>query len=122
MLSLLLAVTSISYVQVASQSAPFELVVERNSPSSQGLLVDHITLRCRRNNSGTPLLAENINYWVNRTKFDEPDLKEKDYVRIASDGMGITFQLKEEGNYTCGERDPPNVVESVAVTLIGKLF
>ena len=65
--------------------------------------------------------VQDINFWLNRMRPDDPDLKEEDYVIIDDDNMGVTFQLRQEGYYTCGRRtDAANVDESERVAVLGK--
>ena len=104
---------------------PYELIVERNDPSTQGSGVDLITLRCREsdNEGGGILAVQLVKFWLNRTRPNDPDLKEEDYVFTNRDNMGITFQLRQEGYYTCGmQTDAANVEESERVTVISKLL
>ena len=122
MFSLLFIISScIWFVQVslvATQgSPPYELTVERDNPSTRGSGVDLITLRCRGR------VDDGIRFWLNRTRPNDPDLKDENYVFTSNDGTSITFQLRQEGFYTCGRQiDSANVEESERVPVISKLF
>ena len=122
---LLAAVTSVSlYALVASQTqapAPYVLRVEREEPSSQGALVDLITLRCVESTSDQVMRPQDVIFWLNRERPEDPDFKDEDYVEIDNGREGIVFQLRVEGYYTCGRRaDIANVEESERVPLIGE--
>ena len=130
MLSLLFAISSfvwclhISFVATqgpSSRTPPYELIVRRADSSTRGARVDLITLQCRENRSMEIVSVQDINFWLNRMRPDDPDLKEEDYVIINDDNMGVTFQLRQEGYYTCGRRtDAANVDESKRVAVLGK--
>ena len=114
--------------QTAEATVPYRLTNERSDSSSTGPLVDSITLRCRDiNRQGVLAQAQDVKFWLNRVSATDPDVRERsDFsVFIASDGLGIVFQLKRqlEGDYSCGvvAADGVNVQESARVTLIGEL-
>ena len=121
----LLVVTSVSlYALAVSQTqapAPYDLRVEREEPSSQGALVDLITLRCVESTSGQIMRPQDVMFWLNRQRPEDPDFKDEDYIEIDNGRRGIVFQLRVEGNYTCGRRtDVANVEESEREPLIGE--
>ena len=133
MFSLLFAISASSSIwsvqvslvatQGSSDPPPYELIVQREDPSSPGLLVDLISLRCRDSVNGEVVSVQHINFWLNRTNPNDPDLKEEDYVSISSDNRGIMFQLRDEGYYTCGMQiDSANFSESERLALISKLL
>ena len=84
-----------------------------------------VTLRCRDNSVGTFVDISDVNFWLNRTLPDDPDLRERRDLDVApgQTGDGLTFALTRsiEGRYTCGRQtDSANVEESDHVFLVGK--
>lgn len=119
----LLAVASVSLYAtlVTSQRAPYALRVRRLDPSSQGSTVDLIILQCEDQSTDQVLPPRDVVFWLNRVRPEDPDFKDKNYVLIDDDLQGISFQLREEGYYTCGIRvGGANVQESERVPLIGE--
>lgn len=111
------------YALVASQQqspAPYVLRVMREDESSQGSAVDLMTLQCL-DSSDQVMRPQEVVFWLNRNAPNDPDFKDRDYVIVDNDLREIVFQLREEGNYTCGIRtDVANVEESEPVPLIGE--
>lgn len=104
---------------IHGQPAPYELLFERARDSLP------VTLRCRDTSAGTLVDISDVNFWLNRTQADDPDLRERSDLDVppGQTGDGLTFALTRriEGLYTCGRQiDNANVEESSAVSLVGE--
>ena len=98
----------------------FELIPIGGSEDSTPV----VTLACR-NSVGVIQDIDGVQFWLNRTREDSRDLREREDVPAFEDQMrnGISFTLSRdiEGFYTCGRQvDSVNFNESAALILVGK--
>ena len=83
-----------------------------------------VTLACQ-DSTGVAQDIDNVQFWLNRTRMDSGDLRERKNIPIFEDQtdneISISFSRNIEGYYTCGTRiDSVNFDESPPLTLVGK--
>lgn len=95
----------------------FELILRQNTPQA-------VTLACR-NSAGVVQDIDNVRFWLNRTRDDSRDVRERGDIPVFEDQtrneISITFSRSIEGYYTCGQEvDSVNVDESAPLILVCK--
>ena len=95
----------------------FQLILRENTPQA-------VTLACR-NSAGVVQDIENIEFWLNRTRDDSQDLRDRGDILIFEDQtrneISFTISRSIEGFYTCGQQlDSVNFDESAPLILVCK--
>ena len=98
----------------------FELITIGGSEDSTPVVI----LACQ-DSVGVIQDIDGVQFWLNRTRDDSRDLREREDVPAIEDQTrnGISFTLSRdiEGFYTCGRQvDSVNFDESAALILVGK--
>ena len=94
----------------------FELITTRVNSET-------VTLACQ-NSVGVIQDIDDVQFWLNRTREDSRDLREREDVPAFENQMNneisITFSRDIEGFYTCGQQDSDgvNFDESAALILV----
>ena len=83
-----------------------------------------VTLACQ-NSVGVIQDIDDVQFWLNRTRDDSRDLRNREDVPAFEDQtrneISITLSRDIEGFYTCGQQvDSVNFDESAALILVGK--
>lgn len=95
----------------------FQLIPRENTPQA-------VTLACS-NSAGVVQDIENVQFWLNRTRDDNQDLRDRGDIQAFEDQarneISITFSRSIEGFYTCGQQlDSVNFDESAPLILVCK--
>ena len=85
---------------------------------------DVVTLACH-NSVGVAQDIDDVQFWLNRTRMDNRDLRERGDVAVFEDQtrneISFTVTRSIEGYYTCGTQiDSVNFDESAPLILVGK--
>lgn len=88
------------------------------------IIAGAVRLTCQ-NSAGVTQDIDSVQFWLNRTREDSRDLRNRPDVPTFEDQtnneISITFSRSIEGFYTCGQQiDSVNFNESPALILVGK--